>query len=92
MRGTRDLSSHAPISLADHVPGIHNGHAITIAELLNMTAGVYNVTVDPTFILPKRHATIVVEANTDNLSSMVARSILVALASYLFPQQFPNGS
>jgi D-alanyl-D-alanine carboxypeptidase len=44
------------------------------------------------FYLPKRHATVVVEANADNVSSMVATSIFVALASYLFPQQFPNGS
>jgi D-alanyl-D-alanine carboxypeptidase len=81
--GTSDLTTQAPISLADHfriasitksftatailqlvhrhrlsldahlsdfVPGIRNGHAITIAELLNMTAGVYNYTEDHTFI------------------------------------------
>jgi D-alanyl-D-alanine carboxypeptidase len=44
------------------------------------------------FYLPKRHATIVVEANSDNVSSTVATSIFVALASYLFPHQFPHGS
>jgi D-alanyl-D-alanine carboxypeptidase len=43
------------------------------------------------FYLPSAHATFVVEGNNNNLSSTVPTEIFVALADYLFPNQFPDG-
>lgn len=44
------------------------------------------------FYLPSAHATFVVEGNNNNnLSSTVPTEIFVALADYLFPNQFPGG-
>jgi D-alanyl-D-alanine carboxypeptidase len=43
------------------------------------------------FYLPKRDATIVVLGNNSGLSSTTTTAIFVALAAYLFPQQFPGG-
>jgi D-alanyl-D-alanine carboxypeptidase len=42
--------------------------------------------------LPSKHATIIVEANNDNVSANVPTGIFIGLASYLFPHQFPRGS
>lgn len=36
-------------SLSKYVAGIPNGEQITIRQLLNMTAGIYNFTADPEF-------------------------------------------
>ena len=35
--------------------------------------------------------TIVVEANQDNVGAVVATAIFVSIASYLYPEQFPQG-
>jgi D-alanyl-D-alanine carboxypeptidase len=43
------------------------------------------------FRLPKEHATIIVETNSDNASSIVAPAIFSTLASYLYPSKFPEG-
>lgn len=43
------------------------------------------------FTLPTAHATIVVGANNDNLSGVVALTIFVSLAYSLYPAQFPHG-
>ena len=43
------------------------------------------------FYLPSRGATIVVEANQDNVGAVVATALFVSLASYLYPEQFPRG-
>ena len=43
------------------------------------------------FYLPKAKATIVVESNSDNVSAQSALWTFIGIASYLYPEQFPNG-
>ena len=43
------------------------------------------------FYLPEEKATIVVESNSDNVSAQSALWTFIGLASYLYPDQFPNG-
>lgn len=43
------------------------------------------------FYLPSKRATIIIEDNTDNVTSNVVNGIFFGVASYLFPQQFPRG-
>ena len=43
------------------------------------------------FYLPKERATIVVLANSDNVSAQSALWTFIGIASYLYPKQFPKG-
>ena len=44
------------------------------------------------FYLQEEDVTIVVEANQDNVGSVVGTAIFVSIASYLYPEQFPKGA
>jgi hypothetical protein len=43
------------------------------------------------FYLPKTGAAIVVESNSDNVSAHSALWTFIGIASYLYPDRFPNG-